>query len=280
MTGMRVRLIHWNEREAEERAAVLRAAGYAVDAAPLRDPTLRDLRETPPEAILIDLTRLPSQGRDFGVRVRTYKDTRAVPLVFVGGAPEKIARVKEVLPDAVFTAWEELPGSLTAALAGPPTEPVVPGSVMAGYSGTPLPAKLGIGPGCTLVLLHAPDSFTRTLGPLPEGVTQRWRLGSGADVILWFVRNRDELEVGIGKVASAVDRGRLWIAWPKKGSDLATDLTQHPVRALGLSLGLVDFKVAAIDEVWTALCFTRRRERGRAKAAAKAPSRRRSSTSR
>jgi hypothetical protein len=214
------------------------------------------------------------------VRVRTYKDTRAVPLVFVGGAPEKIARVKEVLPDAVFTAWEELPGSLTAALAGPPTEPVVPRSVMAGYSGTPLPAKLGIGPGCTLVLLRAPDSFTRTLGPLPEGVTQRRRLGSGEDVILWFVRNRDELEVGIGKVASAVDRGRLWIAWPKKGSDLATDLTQQPVRALGLSLGLVDFKVAAIDEVWTALCFTRRRERGRAKAAAKAPSRRRSSTSR
>ncbi|MFA6107140.1 MAG: hypothetical protein WDA75_00095 [Candidatus Latescibacterota bacterium] len=280
MTAVRVRLIHWNEREAEERATVLRAAGYEVDAAPLCDPTLRDLRSAPPAAILIDLTRLPSQGRDFGVRVRTYKDTRAVPLVFVGGAPEKIARVKKVLPDAVFTAWEELLSALVAALTGSPVDPVVPGSVMAGYSGTPLPAKLGIGPGCGLVLLHAPDSFARALGPLPEGATQRRRLGPGADVIVWFVRNRDELEVGIGKVASAVDRGRLWIAWPKKSSGMETDLTQQPVRALGLSLGLVDFKVAAIDEIWTALCFTRRREPGKAKTAAKAPPRRRPSPSR
>lgn len=79
----------------------------------------QQLRAAPPAAVVIDLGRLPSHGRDVGVGVRTSKATRHVPLVFVDGAKAKVAKVRETLPDATFTTWDEIVGALTAALADP-----------------------------------------------------------------------------------------------------------------------------------------------------------------
>jgi hypothetical protein len=124
----------------------------------------------------------------------------------------------------------------------------------AGYSGTPLPKKLGIKPGVRLGLIDTPEGFEATLGTLPEGVRCRRSLRGQLDVIVAFFSRRGALERRLPALRSALDSaGGLWIAWPKRGSGVATDLTEGVVRELGLAAGLVDNKVCAIDEVWSGL---------------------------
>ena len=124
----------------------------------------------------------------------------------------------------------------------------------AGYSGTPLPRKLGIKPGARVVFLQAPDGFVETLGPLPDGVAVRTRARGPLDVIVFFTRSRSELERRSAALMAALDpAGGLWIAWPKRASGVATDITEDVVREVALPLGLVDNKVAALDETWSGL---------------------------
>jgi hypothetical protein len=254
-----VRLIHWNAEEAEERANRLQAVGYEVVYA-LMDPAgLREMRKNPPDAIVIDLSRLPSQGRDFGMSIRKYKSTRHVPLVFMDGDPEKVKKVKSVLPDAIYTNWSKIQASLEGAIANPPSEPVTPESVFDVYKGTPLQKKLGLKPNSVVALLGAPDGFDETLGKLPKGVTARRQARGQVDLALWFVRSKADLEKRIKKIAEVVGEGYLWIIWPKKASKINTDLSQVVVRKVGLDSGLVDFKICSVDSTWSGLCFTRRK---------------------
>jgi hypothetical protein len=164
-----------------------------------------------------------------------------------------------VLPDAVFTDWERFRGDLKRAIARPPAAPHVPKMMMERYGDTPLVKKLGIKPGMKVALIDAPDEFERTLGDLPDNVTLEERLTSGSDLAIWFVRSGRDLEARIGRLGSATPRGGIWIAYPKKASGLATDLTQQMVRETGLAHGLVDFKVCAVDATWTGLKFARRK---------------------
>lgn len=255
-----IRLIHWNKDEAKARAEILRAAGYDVYYKMQVGPGfLRDLRTKPPAAIVIDLDRLPSHGRDVGVGIRSSKATRHTPLVFVGGEPEKVARVKKLLPDAAYTSWKKIRGALKQAIAHPPANPVRPDSMLAGYSGTPLPKKLGIKPNSVVALPGAPRGFEKTLGALPEGVELREEADGACDIILWFLRSRDELAGGMKAMAARAGAGRLWIIWPKKASGVQTDVSEKDVRAIGLASGMVDFKICAVDATWSGLAFTRRR---------------------
>jgi hypothetical protein len=130
----------------------------------------------------------------------------------------------------------------------------------AGYSGTPLPRKLGIKPGAKLALVSAPDGFDETLGELPPGVVVRRRAqGTGFDVIVAFCRRGQQLEQGLPGWRAALDQaGGLWIAWPKRTSGIETDLGDGAVRELGLAAGLVDNKVCAIDATWSGLRFVYR----------------------
>lgn len=135
---------------------------------------------------------------------------------------------------------------------------------MAGYSGTPLPKKLGIKPGARLGLCQPPAGFDETLGELPEGVTAG-PVGRGQgkdrfDVIVCFARSSRDLARDLPSLPARLEpAGGLWIAWPKKSaaktSGLATDLTEAEVRARGLATGLVDNKVCAIDDTWSGLRF-------------------------
>lgn len=254
----RVRLIHWNAAEAEERAERLRSAGYEVDYEQLDGTGLRQLREDPPSAVVIDLGRVPSHGRDVALGIRSYKATRRVPLVFVGGDPQKVARIKELLPDAVYTSWSQINDALKDAIAHPPEDPVVPHSTMAGYSGMPLPKKLGIKRNSVVNLVGAPEGFEGVLGELPEDVVLRRNASDLCDVTLWFTRSRDELESGIVEMGAFAEQGGLWIAWPKKASGVSGDLSQTVVREVGLAADLVDFKICSIDATWSGLRFTRR----------------------
>jgi len=263
MSSHRVRLIHWNTAEAEARAAKLQVAGYDVTCGPINHSAIRELRDDPPSAVVIDLARLPSQGRDLGLLLRKYSTTRHVPLVFVEGEPAKVARVKELLPDAVYTTWGKIRGALKQAIAHAlrPEQVAVPESTFAAYAGVPLVKKLGIKSNGTVALVNAPKGFERTLGELPEGVTFRRytrNAPSECDLILWFTTSHADLERRIEPMRERVGQDGLWIIWPKKASGVATDLTQVIVRQVGLVSGLVDYKVCSIDATWTGLRFARR----------------------
>jgi hypothetical protein len=129
----------------------------------------------------------------------------------------------------------------------------------AGYSGTPLPRKLGIKPDARVGLIGAPHDFDETLGELPPGVTVVRRARGQLDVLLVFVQKRSELERRLPSLKMALDQaGGLWVAWPKRSSGVATDLGEGMVRELGLAAGLVDNKVCAIDATWSGLRFVYR----------------------
>jgi hypothetical protein len=128
-----------------------------------------------------------------------------------------------------------------------------------GYSGTPLPKKLGIAQGDRLAVVSAPASFDRTLGRLPDGVQVRQQARGCLDVIVFFVTRRSELARRFPTMARALeDDGGLWVAWPKKTSGVATDLVFESVQKVGLDAGLVDNKVCAIDDTWSGLRFVHR----------------------
>ena len=132
----------------------------------------------------------------------------------------------------------------------------------AGYSGTPLPKKLGIAEGSRVAILRAPPGFCEaTLVPLPAGVRVLARLGSKLDVVLLFVTTRDHLDARLAAIrASLTPAGGLWVAWPKRASKVETEITEDVLREMLLPTGLVDNKVCAIDATWSGLRFVLRRE--------------------
>ncbi len=132
---------------------------------------------------------------------------------------------------------------------------------MAGYSGTPLPSKLGIHEGAAVAFPGAPPEFAIALGDLPAGVTIKRRTVAPLDVVVAFFVRRSRLERRLAPLARAIfPDGGLWIAWPKRSSGVATDLTEDVVRELALAGRLVDNKVCAIDETWSGLRLVYRLE--------------------
>jgi hypothetical protein len=127
------------------------------------------------------------------------------------------------------------------------------------YSGTPLPKKLGIREGARVYLAGAPEGFDTVLGPLPTGVERLGRVGADMDVVLLFVTRERDLRSRFAKLAAALEpAGRLWVAWPKKASGVASDLDFDTVQRIGLDAGLVDNKSASVTEAFQGLQFVYR----------------------
>ena len=127
---------------------------------------------------------------------------------------------------------------------------------MAGYSGTPLVTKLGIKEGFRVALVGAPDGFRSELEGLPDEVSFITSVHGQLDLILFFAKTRSELTRNFSRLAAnLMPAGMLWIAWPKKASGVATDLSDGVVREIGLDAGLVDVKVCAVNEIWSGLKF-------------------------
>jgi hypothetical protein len=125
---------------------------------------------------------------------------------------------------------------------------------MAGYSGTPLPQKLGLKPGLTVVTIKAPTNYRRLLGAIPEGVTFSDRLKPDSSFVHVFIKKRSELERRLSILREKVaDTGTVWVSWPKKSSGVPTDVTEDVVRTVALPLGFVDVKVCAVDDTWSGL---------------------------
>lgn len=263
-TGKRsVFLFHWHEAEMVARLERLAELGYDVDGEG-KDGARggKRVQADPPDAIVIDLARLPSHGRAMAWYLRERKRTRGVPLVIVKGEPAKTQRLQRDLPDAIYTTWRGIGSALKRALSRPsvaPVAPVVPRST-SGYSGKPLAQKLGVKPGTRLLLVGAPDGFLATLGMLPAGAVVATRAGGKADLVLLFAVRRAELQRRLPAALRALDgAGILWLAWPKKTSGVDTDLDEAAVREAGLAAGRIDFKVCAIDATWSGHAFGLRR---------------------
>jgi CheY-like chemotaxis protein len=241
-----IRLIHWNAEEAAPRAAQLQKLGYTVDAAPVEGWSLGGIRETQPAAVVIDLTRMQSHGREFGMAMRLSKVTRLIPIVFVEGPPDKVQRTMELLPDARYTTYEKLGPVLEDVLKNPPKEAVVPKSLSGPNSPVPLVKKLGAKD--AVALIDAPEGFETKLAGL--------KIDKNAAMALWFITTPAALAKALPKMKARAEKGNIWIIWPK---GLKNGINGNVVRESALAYGLVDFKICAVDETWSGMRFAPRR---------------------
>ena len=131
---------------------------------------------------------------------------------------------------------------------------------MAGYSGTPLIRKLGIRSHSRILFRNPPEGYLLSLGDMPENVTILRRLAGSLDFIHAFFSKRRDLERDVTALISALKKdGMLWLSWPKEASGVATDVTETVVRETGLTCGLVDVKICAVDNTWSGLKFVYRK---------------------
>jgi CheY-like chemotaxis protein len=259
-----IRLVCWNQDLARERARVLREAALTVDASPLEiSGLIGRFRRKSPAAVLIDLDRLPSHGREVAIVLRNSKSTRYIPIVFAGGLAEKVERVRRELPDAVFTDWKKVVTALKKAMKAAPVEPVQPVAHMQRYAGSSLVKKLGIKPGIKVTVLAAPDDFEGKLGELPEGVEFQPTVTRETALAIWFVRSRRELGAELEYlVARLPERGGVWVVHPKQAGRYRVDFNQRDVVAAGFAAGLAICKVCAVDADWSGLMFRRKKSAG------------------
>lgn len=253
-----VRLIHWNEDEGLERRKQLEAFGFeaAFDFSDGLTFVLRELRASPPDAVVIDLTRLPYHGREVARALRGAKATRHLPLVFVGGDPERVKTTRALLPDATYTTWGHAKTAIAKAIARPVKNPINPGDLM---SGRPVVAKIGVKPGFKVALMASPKGFAETLKPLPAKVTFTARPDPKVDLFLCFARSGRELQAHLSSVGGVAESQTMWLFWPKKASGVKSDLDGNVVRNSGLAAGWVDYKVCSVDATWSGLAFKKRR---------------------
>jgi CheY-like chemotaxis protein len=254
----RIRLIHWDGPEGRERRRRLASLGFDAEFDDLDGPALgRVLRAHPPDAFLIDLSRLPSHGREVAMGVRRARNTRDIPIVFVDGPPAKVAAIKALLPDATYTTWGRLKTALPKALARQVRSPIVPPSSI--YSGKPAVQKLGVKAGMRVAVLNAPGDLEKTLDPVPPDVRLSAKPNRDSDLFLIFVRSQRELAAQLATITREIDRQTVWLIWPKTAARVRTDLTGNIVRDSGLAAGLVDYKVCSVDDTWSGLAFKRRK---------------------
>lgn len=135
-------------------------------------------------------------------------------------------------------------------------------SLMPGYSGTPLPQKLGIKPDSNVGLIDAPPSYRKLLGPTVKSVRFSERVDNGASFVHLFATERSRLDKNLRQLRTKLaETGTVWVSWPKKTSGVQTDITEDVIRAVALPLGFVDVKVCAVDDIWSGLKLMIRREK-------------------
>jgi hypothetical protein len=256
----RVRVIHWEANEAEALVRVLRAAKHTVDYCEQVDLTvLRGVRDSPPEAIVIDLSRLPSRGREVATFLRGHKSTRHVPLVFVGGDTAKVERVQQVLPDALYVAAAQVRAAVSEALTKQAGSPIVPAQMMERYAGRSAARKLGIVAGASAAVIDPPRNYASVIGPLPEGAILEEAPDGPCPVTLWFVYDSASLLAALPRMRKLATRTRLWVLWEKQAGGKNSGITQKFLRESGAAAGLVDYKICAVNATWSGMLFARRK---------------------
>jgi CheY-like chemotaxis protein len=238
---------------------MLRQAGYQVDYEENPDYHIAPaIRREQPAAVVIDLSRLPSHGREVAVYLRGSKATRHVPIVFVNGLAEKVAAVREKLPDAVYTTEARLLRDLRRTIQKAPPAPVVPPQMMERYGTRTAAQKLGIAAHTKVALFDPPRDYVKVLGELPEGVSLDEDAAAGCAVTLWFVRDAAPYQAALPDMRELAAGSKLWILWRKQSAGKPAGITSQVIRESAIALGLVDYKVCAVNETWSALAFARK----------------------
>ncbi|HUI76273.1 MAG TPA: DUF3052 family protein [Bryobacteraceae bacterium] len=250
----RIRLFHWKAQEAVLFVESLRANGYQVTYEEKIAPgVFRTIRDSPPDAFVIALTRLPAQGREVAAFLRGSRTTRHVPIVFVDGVPEKVDGIRRQIPDAAYTSLENLGRTLQTALAHPPAAPIVPPQMMERYRMRSTAQKLGIAKGTSVCVLDPPRDYQSVLGPVPDGVSFREGAARYCTVTLWFVTDPGVHQSRLPRARALAARTKLWILWPKGGRQ--TGISQPYLRETAKVVGLVDYKICSVNNRWSAMAF-------------------------
>ncbi len=253
----RVRIVHWKAPEAGPLIEACRACGFEVEYDDLKGGELvKAIREKPPDAFVIDLTCLPSHGREVAIYLRRTKYARHIPLIFVDGAPEKVEAIRGHLPDATFTTRRHLGAAVKSACAKRVANPVIPRGVMERYGSRTTAQKLGIKAGATVAAIDPPRDYAAALGELPADAELLEDPDSVQAVTLWFVRDPRVYQAGLRRMQAIAGRTKLWVVW-RKGS--ANALTQYAIRDAATGAGLVDYKICAVNAQWSAMAFARRK---------------------
>ncbi len=256
----RIRLFHWNEAEAQPTLERLRAGGHEIEyQEKLVSGLFSSLKRMPPDAVLIDLSRLPSHGLEVAIAIRGSKSTRRVPLVFAGGAPEKLEPIRAKLPDAVYCEPAKTCEAIRSALESSPANPVVPVQMMDRFGARTVCQKLGIGEGSTVRLIDPPRGLETILAPLPECAQFTEDESARAAITLWFVRDRYALEHPIRENRRLASNSKLWILWPKHKGKSKEGINETFIRETALAVALVDYKVCCVDQTWSGMLFARRK---------------------
>ena len=237
-------------------------AGFAVEYdEQFRPQLMRRWRESPPDAFVIDLCRLPSHGREIAVALRQHKSTRIIPIVFCNGDPAKVAAIREVLPDVEYCELRNLIKTLKRAIAAPPQDPARPLAMMERYQSRTAAQKLGIKEGGSVAILNPPRDYAAVLGPLPDGVEViETETGMpAAQVHVCFVQRAEELSGLLSQVRPFARQTKLWVAWRKGGKIERGELNESIIRKQAFDLGLVDYKVCSLNPTWSALLFALKR---------------------
>ncbi|MGA7236804.1 MAG: hypothetical protein WBY44_14045 [Bryobacteraceae bacterium] len=245
-----------------ERAVALRDAGFKVDSSRLNTSrVIGTIKENPPAAIVIDLDRLPSHGRAVAAALRSSASTRGIPIVFAGGIEEKIAAAREELPDAVFSPWKSAATAIRQALKAQAANPVKTRPYMERYTGSGLARKLGLQTVIPCALIGAPEGFGETIDGLPEDFAFQSRIAADTKLVIWFVRTSAEMIFAAERASLHMPIGAsVWIVYPKRSGSLRCDFVATDVRESALALGLVDYKICAVDDDWTGMKFARRKK--------------------
>lgn len=254
----RVRVIHWKAEEAAALLNSLRTAGYQVDYEERPDYHIAQaIRAESPAAVVIDLSRLPSHGREVATYLRGSKSTRHVPIVFVDGVAEKVEAIRAKLPDAVYTTGARVAQALRKAIAKAPANPVTPPQMMERYRGRTAAEKLGIKPGDKVALFDPPRDYPAVIGALPEGASLLEQPRDRCGVTLWFVRDAAGYQEALPRIRSRAADGKLWILW-RKGAG-RSGISSQMIRELAIAVGLVDYKVCSVNPAWSGLLFARKK---------------------
>lgn len=265
----RLRLFHWNVAEAEAVLKLLREAKFEVDYSDQMIPgILRSLKVDPPAAVVIDLSRMPSHGREVAIALRGAKATRLLPIVFCDGDKEKVEALRKKLPDAAYTVRSKLIAAIHREIrrprsSGSGTAPVVPAQMMERYGDRTAPEKLGIAAGSKLGLFALPKRAPAVLNQLPANVDLVEDELDQCGVVLCFAETVPGLQAALDQVRRLTAAGagiKTWVLWPKKSAAASGQgLTQQLIREQGALLGLVDYKICSVDAVWSGMLFTLRR---------------------
>ncbi len=251
-----VRVIHWKEAEAGPLLQICRAAGFETEYLQGDGGAIcRAIRTKPPDLIAIDLSRLPSHGREVAVWLRNTKSTRHIPIAFVGGDGAKTASVRALLPDATYCELPKLAAALKRfAKSAPAKSPVTPPPIMDRYREKSTAEKLGITASAQVAVVDTPRDFPELLGPLPDSVEFQ---EEPAPLTLWFVHDREGLMGSLREMRARAGKTKLWLIW-RKGST-GDGLTQNALREATNAVGLVDYKICAVDARWSGMLFARKK---------------------